>query len=58
MNQELTKIREAAQELGHSFHELKAWPKPFSAMWSGNKRFTLRKDDRGYNEDIRYSITC
>jgi hypothetical protein len=29
-------------------HELKTWPEFFEHVWSGEKRFELRKDDRGY----------
>lgn len=29
-------------------HDLKCWPEPFSAALSGDKRFEIRKNDRGY----------
>lgn len=29
-------------------HELKTWPAYFQAMIDGNKKFDIRKDDRGY----------
>lgn len=29
-------------------HELKTWPEFFERVWSGEKCFELRKDDRGY----------
>lgn len=29
-------------------HNLKTWPKEFGAILSGDKRFDLRKNDRGY----------
>lgn len=29
-------------------HELKVWGDFFEPLWSGDKRFELRKDDRGY----------
>ncbi len=29
-------------------HELKTWPEPFCAVWSGAKRHEIRKDDRGF----------
>jgi hypothetical protein len=31
-----------------STHELKSWPGPFQAMWTGLKRAEFRRDDRGY----------
>lgn len=29
-------------------HELKTWPRPFSAVAQGCKAYEVRKDDRGY----------
>lgn len=29
-------------------HELKCWPRYFEAMVAGNKRFELRRNDRGF----------
>jgi hypothetical protein len=29
-------------------HELKTWPEFFERVWCNDKRFELRKDDRGY----------
>jgi len=29
-------------------HELKCWPKHFSAIWDGTKRFEFRFNDRDY----------
>lgn len=29
-------------------HELKTWPGPFTAMWQEQKRFEVRRDDRGF----------
>ena len=29
-------------------HELKTWPEFFKPLWSGEKTFELRKDDRGF----------
>lgn len=29
-------------------HELKTWPEPFAAVWSGEKRYEIRQDDRGF----------
>lgn len=29
-------------------HHLKTHPKPFAALWSGEKKFEVRKNDRGY----------
>jgi len=29
-------------------HELKVWPEFFKLLWSGDKPFELRKDDRGF----------
>lgn len=29
-------------------HDLKTWPEFFARVWSREKRFELRKDDRGY----------
>lgn len=29
-------------------HELKTWPEFFKHIWSGEKTFELRKDDRGF----------
>jgi hypothetical protein len=30
-------------------HELKTDPRPFAAVWSGSKRYELRRNDRGYD---------
>jgi hypothetical protein len=30
-------------------HELKVWPEFFKLVWSGDKPFELRKDDRGFS---------
>lgn len=27
---------------------LKTWPEPFEAIWRGDKRYEIRKDDRGF----------
>ena len=29
-------------------HRLKTCPKPFTALWSGEKTFEIRNNDRGY----------
>ena len=29
-------------------HELKTWPTHFTGVWSGDKTFEVRKDDRGF----------
>ena len=29
-------------------HDLKAWPKPFQAIWDGHKRFEYRLNDRNF----------
>lgn len=29
-------------------HHLKTWPKPFLALWGGEKTFEVRKNDRNY----------
>lgn len=29
-------------------HELKVWPEFFHRLWTGEKTFELRKDDRGF----------
>ena len=29
-------------------HKLKVWPECFKPLWSGEKTFELRKDDRGF----------
>ena len=31
-----------------AIHVLKTWPGPFAAILDGNKRFEIRKDDRGF----------
>lgn len=31
-----------------AIHDLKTWPEPFSAVWSGAKTYEIREDDRGY----------
>ena len=31
-----------------TFHELKTWPEFFEPVWTGEKTFELRKDDRGF----------
>jgi hypothetical protein len=33
-------------------HELKTWPEPFEAIWTGAKRAEFRKDDR----EPRYAV--
>lgn len=30
-------------------HSLKTWPGHFSALWSAEKTFELRRDDRGFS---------
>ena len=35
-------------------HELKTWPAPFEAMWQEQKRFEVRRDDRGF--EVRDSL--
>ncbi|KKL99871.1 hypothetical protein LCGC14_1810140, partial [marine sediment metagenome] len=30
------------------FHELKTWPEFFNDVWSGDKTFELRIDDKGF----------
>ena len=36
-------------------HELKCWPEPYQAILSGEKRFELRKNDRGFEAgDVLY----
>jgi hypothetical protein len=30
-------------------HDLKTWPEYFEALWSGDKTFELREDDRGFD---------
>lgn len=30
-------------------HELKCWPESFQAIWRGEKRHEVRKNDRGFN---------
>lgn len=30
-------------------HDLKTWPEPFAAVWSGAKSCEIRKDDRGFD---------
>lgn len=32
------------------YHELKTWPKYFDAVRSGEKRFELRQNDRGFRK--------
>lgn len=34
-------------------HELKTWPVYFDALWSGLKRFEVRKNDRGFKTGDR-----
>lgn len=34
-------------------HELKTWPVYFEALWSGRKRFEVRKNDRGFKTGDR-----
>lgn len=31
-------------------HEIKSWPRPFTAVTEGEKRADFRRDDRDYNE--------
>jgi hypothetical protein len=33
-------------EYGITAHELKTWPEFFNAVWSGDKKFELRADDK------------
>lgn len=33
---------------GPHVHELRTWPAPFGAVWSGAKRAEMRRDDRGF----------
>ena len=37
-------------------HELKTWPDYFRALWSGEKTFEVRFDDRGYQRGHRLRI--
>ena len=30
-------------------HDLKCWPEFFRDIWTGDKTFEIRKDDRGYS---------
>jgi len=32
----------------NSVHHLKSWPASFDAIWSGRRRFDVRRDDRSY----------
>jgi hypothetical protein len=34
------------------FHELKMWPEFFKHVWSGDKTFELRVDDRGFRQEL------
>jgi hypothetical protein len=34
-----------------TIHELKTWPEPFEAVWSGAKTAEFRKADRDYGVD-------
>lgn len=38
------------------FHELKTWPEPFEAVWSGDKLFEWRKADRNFVEGDRVRL--
>lgn len=37
-------------------HELKTWPGPFEAMWQEQKRFEVRRDDRGFEVGDRLHL--
>lgn len=36
------------QDPGAQTHHLKTWPQYFAALWSGDKTFEIRYNDRGY----------
>lgn len=40
----------------HAVHELKCWPEPFNAILRGEKRYEVRKDDRGFEVGDRLRL--
>lgn len=37
-------------------HTLKTWPDPFEAVWNLDKRYELRRDDRGFEVGDRLHL--
>src|SRR5262249_25106627 len=47
---------EARLKTAMATHELKSWPEPFQAVWTGRKRAEFRRDDRGYGVGDRLEL--